>query len=622
MKKIVSALCVLALGVFWAAQATFAQCEDDDPSSPVGITPTLVAGNPSLCERGTRIDPPVSGSYNLDTFGNQVTITITSSACGEVFSWSVPGNIVIDQIVAKGGNQGANVYDYTGETSSPTSDGYLHAPRNFNDNTGVYSTTYADLSHIDFCFHYKLDISKTAATSYTRTFKWSIDKSCDGPAELTLTEGQTYNYPFSWTVDATPEDSDFEVTGTIRIENNTPLSATITSVTDQLSDGTEASVVCSGSFTLAAGEFLECTYTAAPGDADPGTNTVTVETNTDLVEGGTATAPYEFGEPTTKVDECVTVTDDCNDPVTVCADDAPHTLEYECPISYPSCGEKTYTNTASFTTENNGVTGSDDCTVAVTVTCSGHGCTLTQGYWKTHSKYGPAPHDDTWDQIGEDTQFFSSGKTYYQVLWTAPAGNAYYILAHQYIAALLNIENGASTTPAVDAALAAATTFFNTYTPSSTLTRAQRNAALALATTLDQYNNGLIGPGHCSEESSTSSSTTSASPATSEKLAEQSLNKTETASTLVPEAFALAQNYPNPFNPSTTFSFDLPKSSTVKLTIFNLAGQEVAVVVNGTLGAGRHTFVWEAPANLISGIYFYKLQTAEFTSVKKMIFQK
>ena len=74
------------------------------------------------------------------------------------------------------------------------------------------------------------------------------------------------------------------------------------------------------------------------------------------------------------------------------------------------------------------------------------GCSLTPGYWKNHSQYGPAPYDATWAQVGEDTIFFLSNQTWYEVLWTAPKkGNAYYILAHAYIAAYLNELNGADT---------------------------------------------------------------------------------------------------------------------------------------------------------------------------------
>ncbi len=83
------------------------------------------------------------------------------------------------------------------------------------------------------------------------------------------------------------------------------------------------------------------------------------------------------------------------------------------------------------------------------------------------------------------------------MLNTSPQGNAYYILAHAYIAALLNIEAGADTTAAVDAALAYAAGFFTANNPTTTLTKAQRNTAIANAKILDDYNNGLTGPGHC-----------------------------------------------------------------------------------------------------------------------------
>jgi len=132
------------------------------------------------------------------------------------------------------------------------------------------------------------------------------------------------------------------------------------------------------------------------------------------------------------------------------------------------------------------------------------GCTLTFGYWKTHSIYGPAAHPDpTWNKLpdGPNTQFFFSNQTYLEVLQTNPrGGNAYYILAHQYIAALLNQLSGASSTPAVDTALAWSFIFFSTYKPSSTLPTGVRNQAISYADLLDQYNEGTIGPGPCPED--------------------------------------------------------------------------------------------------------------------------
>lgn len=132
----------------------------------------------------------------------------------------------------------------------------------------------------------------------------------------------------------------------------------------------------------------------------------------------------------------------------------------------------------------------------------GVGCTRTLGYWKTHSHRGPAPYDDAWLNIGPlgaDTEFFDLGRTWYQVFWTAPRGNANYILAHQYMAAKLNILNGAATTPAVVAAITGAEAYFGALgSLSSAPTGATRATLLGWADTLDQYNNGVIGPGHCS----------------------------------------------------------------------------------------------------------------------------
>jgi hypothetical protein len=133
------------------------------------------------------------------------------------------------------------------------------------------------------------------------------------------------------------------------------------------------------------------------------------------------------------------------------------------------------------------------------------GCTRTQGYWKTHAGENNKKRDATWDLIGEDkeyTTFFLSKQTYYDVMHTNPSGgNAYYILAHQYIAAHLNVLSGASIPDDVLAAWNEATNLFDQYTPEEIgelegedVTRQQ---FIDIAELLDDYNNGVIGPGHC-----------------------------------------------------------------------------------------------------------------------------
>jgi len=84
-----------------------------------------------------------------------------------------------------------------------------------------------------------------------------------------------------------------------------------------------------------------------------------------------------------------------------------------------------------------------------------------------------------------------------------------------------------------------------------------------------------------------------------------------------PLEFGLSQNYPNPFNPSTKIKFSLPVTSNVKLSVFNILGEEVQILVNETKEAGIYTINFDA-AQLNSGIYFYKLETRNFVQVSKM----
>jgi len=89
----------------------------------------------------------------------------------------------------------------------------------------------------------------------------------------------------------------------------------------------------------------------------------------------------------------------------------------------------------------------------------------------------------------------------------------------------------------------------------------------------------------------------------------------------IANVYNLKQNYPNPFNPSTTISFSLPKSDFVSLKIFNIAGKEVAELVNKNLSQGSYDVKFDA-GNLTSGVYFYKLISGEFVTTKKMMLIK
>ncbi len=90
----------------------------------------------------------------------------------------------------------------------------------------------------------------------------------------------------------------------------------------------------------------------------------------------------------------------------------------------------------------------------------------------------------------------------------------------------------------------------------------------------------------------------------------------------VPSQLRLAKNYPNPFNPGTTIEFDLPESSPVMVSIYDITGKKIATLVNNTLSAGTHQTHWsgrnDEGAAVGSGMYFYRLQALGQSRVGKM----
>ena len=109
------------------------------------------------------------------------------------------------------------------------------------------------------------------------------------------------------------------------------------------------------------------------------------------------------------------------------------------------------------------------------------------------------------------------------------------------------------------------------------------------------------------------------------KTAADTILAVEEAELSLPVEYSLEQNYPNPFNPSTTISFALPEPGMTKLTVYNIIGQEIAVLVSDYLEAGVYKIQFDANSvnkRLTSGLYLYRLESKNFIYIKKMLLIK
>jgi hypothetical protein len=525
--------------------------------SGLGVIPegeNFARGPPQCDKAGMRIDASQiligTNQYDIGVWGGLpaglLILTITT-ADQKTFDWSAnrPG---ITTITVKGGGGGSSTYDsavyyYDGSFLNATCDTCLHSPLLDQANGQI-----PNISHIDICFDPDvvvlagLQISKTAATRFDRQYKWSINKRLttvngqpfndQDPDYSQFSQGQTATLGYTVSIPMTgTADFNHEVYGTITIINTNPpgfnLDITLDDLTDVISSGHLVSLDfdVDGQLLL-AGESLQVNYIAALPSALNGINTATVTaTYNETQDAFTTTQTYDFAEAQIEeINRCVPFSDNLQvrytqegyeiyddlGQITATEVCSPGTeLSYTTDIQFQECGEFVYINKAALFSPNEPLyyMYSQTFFPVIVTGCGDGGCTLTQGYWKTHSARGPAPYDDTWAQLpqSENTPFFTSGKSYYQVLQTAPQGNAYYILAHQYIAAELNQLNGASIPATVLSAYNAATTLFQNpaYTPAYIGglkgSNALRNQYLSYAKTLDDYNNGLTGPGHCTE---------------------------------------------------------------------------------------------------------------------------
>ena len=94
----------------------------------------------------------------------------------------------------------------------------------------------------------------------------------------------------------------------------------------------------------------------------------------------------------------------------------------------------------------------------------------------------------------------------------------------------------------------------------------------------------------------------------------------------IPSEYLLDQNYPNPFNPTTKIRYGLPEAASVRVTVYNVLGQLVSILIDSDQAPGYYEINWDAKTDagmsIPSGLYFYRVETKNFSATRSMVFQK
>jgi hypothetical protein len=378
----------------------------------------------------------------------------------------------------------------------------------------------------------------------SQSYSWNVEKSHGVTSPLQVSAGQSCNVTYSITATATANagGNAGQVTGAITAINTNPVTDAVINSVQAWINNTQATVTCPQPMISTRATYdsrgnvilgrLVCpfTVTLAAGET-PSTVTGRVEqqlydydsenhpsaNGTRVLQGTQPVGTLPGGALT---DECVTLTDaylgQANALGEFCVSPGQMsvTRSFTGAIAVTADSECEYSvaNTARLVTGDTGATDESttsvpvqrtDCEIELPTLAA---CTFTQGYWRTHSIVGPAPYDATWARVGESTRFFiatwnGSPLSWYDVMWMAPKGNAYFVLAPQFVAATLNTLAGASAPADVLATMDEAQQLFEAYTPEAVGALKGNNALRArfidAAAVLDAYNNGQSGPGHC-----------------------------------------------------------------------------------------------------------------------------
>lgn len=478
-----------------------------------------------------RVDDPhiaVSKSCTPDAFVNDIftsTITVTNTgSCpltNVIVTDSIGGALALPDEYLDTLAVGAS-YTWTVPASSDTAGSFGSSVTASGDDT-FFSYTATSAAHCATNV-WALNVAKTANTSYTRDWHWSLTKTASPTTTITIERGSLTNIAYAVIATPTAVDRAWTVSGTVTVHNPAPIPATVSSLADVLSDSTPVALQCSGSapYTIAGGSDLTCTYSIARSDASAGTNTATATLANN--NGGSTTfngsANYAFGDPSTVLHALVTITDPG---VTI---DAPGWSLAASSISYlfdaPRGGSFAYNVMAGnvsaqcdtyATVSNTAVLTDGDHTLQASAShqlyagACGFNCTLTIGYWKTHAGFTGRNADRVTPELPQwlgtigglkSVGVTSAAQAVGLLSNSGDASNGVNKLYSQMLAAKLNIFRGASPA-AVSSILSAADAFLasNNSADWANMSKNNKTTVNNWASTFDQYNNGLIGPGHC-----------------------------------------------------------------------------------------------------------------------------
>lgn len=442
---------------------------------------------------------PGSGTNTVTATWPSIGSPNTSASGSAGYTFGAPTTLVNDSITVTDTNGGSWFFNDSGYTtySMTYTDPAGTCTTHENTATIVELGKTASASVTD-CQGADLTVSKTAVPSFDLTYAWDITKSANPTwAEVVPGKSATFNYTVTVMHDAGTA-SNWAISGSIFVENPNDWQDVEFSLTDSLCPSVD------DVYTVEAGKTLEIPYSCAVLATDS-TNTATATWTkaTYHTPGDTASgsADFAFGDPTNVIDECIEVIDTFGGTFgSVCVGDAnPYIFTYTKSFASTTVGQcEDYTNTATFTTNDTGSSGSAIATVTV---CT-YNARLTPGYWKNHLKYDPKtlnPYVEAYlpiwlngykvDTTAKVTAIFNGMNC-----GSSKDQDAIGCLAGHLLAAKLNVANGANPyiQPTINAADALLTEVgYIGPTGKYILTPQQRALAISLKNALDKYNNGM-----------------------------------------------------------------------------------------------------------------------------------